>query len=839
MTSAIRTALTAEQASFKTPFGKGSYRYHVAFVFLFALVVRCVYLWVVFDESLLKWLPYNLDQIALRHLGGEPHRYPTAWGSYPVVLGFFYSLLDIVGWLELRHVATVAVNALLGALAASLVYQLAKLVVPGRPRLALALALIFALYYPALYFNALVLSENLFLPVVLAITYVCLSRRVDSRRGSVVLGLLTGTAVVIRPIFAPFLPLLLFWIWLACRWRLLQAARWAFTGFVPAVLAVIWIVSWVNHGTDTHERYGFAHNGGVNFAMAWCQTRKARYRLATGETRWFAPPVFRNRDPLSDIVTDIPFSQQGYYFRIGLACLRQNPERLFENLRHVANIWWSRFYPDLIDSRPHRVALSFWMLATIPLALAFLAYPFVFREQGWGWLFAFFLLSSLVIAVYLTNPGEERYVVPYYFALILWGMPVIVRLVERAGGRLSPISGVLVCYGLWVSFVASLLVGAVFVSGSKQFATPSNWREAESRPTVEIKRAGVLNSYELALEWLHANQRSDGGFFYRTSTRSFERLDGDSTTRQLLTSHGLANAARYFRDPALTALHRRNLEYLKSLLVETDSYSYIRGPTSWLPVNETSFAIMTLIDSPLRDQHRVTVARLGEFLLRMQNEQGRFSMSYPPTERGALGKRQDYRRQRFASGEAAFACAKIYEFLGDDRFLNCAHKAFRHYAPYVSTLDDPAFAAWHSIAYSKLYTLQRKEEYLEVIKTLTTILMDLQNSESSTKKVPGGFDAKHVWWTSAEGVFTEALGYAYRVMRTSDPGVARRLQRANELGLYNLMRAQLRHYSTPSIRGGMQSDVGKKQIQVDDVGHSLAAFNEYLTRAEASPASDP
>jgi len=33
------------------------------------------------------------------------------------------------------------------------------------------------------------------------------------------------------------------------------------------------------------------------------------------------------------------------------------------------------------------------------------------------------LLASMLLAVYAANPGEERYLVPYFFALVLYGVP--------------------------------------------------------------------------------------------------------------------------------------------------------------------------------------------------------------------------------------------------------------------------------------------------------------------------------------------------------------------------------------------------------------------------------
>jgi len=306
---------------------------------------------------------------------------------------------------------------------------------------------------------------------------------------------------------------------------------------------------------------------------------------------------------------------------------------------------------------------------------------------------------------------------------------------------------------------------------------------------------------------------------------------------QLLSSQGLAAAARYFDDASLHEAHARNLVYLRSLIRRDGAVSFIQGRGGWLPVNETAFAVMTLISSPRAEEHRALTASLGEFLLLQQREDGKFWMWHPPEENESRPEKEEWNRQRFASGEAALACVDLYEYTDDKRYLQCARKAYTYYFPRIQKKFHPSFGSWHTIAYARLYLLERDKRYLSAVRFLAEELLALQNEPrralKSSKPIPGGFDRRHTWHTSAEAVFTEALGFASRAAAASTPLFSEQLREANLLGFYNLRFLQFRHYTDPRARGGIQSESSVDEIQVDNIGHALMAFYEYATREEA------
>ena len=133
------------------------------------------------------------------------------------------------------------VQAILGALVPILTYFVALQIFTRR--VAVVAGIIMALYTTFIFFSAALMTENLYIPVLL-LTLLLLLKSEGKRPylfcslGAVVMGL----AVHIRPEFVGFLPFLLVWFYLSTRnWR--QAlARWGTVAAIVTVMVVPWSV---------------------------------------------------------------------------------------------------------------------------------------------------------------------------------------------------------------------------------------------------------------------------------------------------------------------------------------------------------------------------------------------------------------------------------------------------------------------------------------------------------------------------------------------------------------------------------------------------------------------
>jgi hypothetical protein len=201
--------------------------------------------------------------------------------------------------------------------------------------------------------------------------------------------------------------------------------------FTLSALVIVIPTAIINHHFDKHGAYSITGNGGVNIALTWCQPRRITYTLENGENFWFSPPIFQSKDPSTDIITDVAFYEQGYYINMGINCLIEHPERIITNIEHVINIFHSKFYPNFHPFSLHDELITLWKILTVPLLLGLLYFPIKYQKLRGEWLISILLLITLFIAVYAANPGEERYLVPYFFVILILGIAGLASGVNR------------------------------------------------------------------------------------------------------------------------------------------------------------------------------------------------------------------------------------------------------------------------------------------------------------------------------------------------------------------------------------------------------------------------
>ena len=114
---------------------------------------------------------------------------------------------------------------------------------------------------------------------------------------------------------------------------------------------------------------------------------------------------------------------------MAFGCIKENPERLFSNFGYIKNLWRSLFYPDFLSEHNwHNKLLEFWRILSFPLLIVlFFLFPFLHKTGRREWLLGFSLLLSLWVALYVSQPGEERYLISYYFVLLVWGIPSAIK----------------------------------------------------------------------------------------------------------------------------------------------------------------------------------------------------------------------------------------------------------------------------------------------------------------------------------------------------------------------------------------------------------------------------
>lgn len=368
----------------------------------------------------IKWLPYEYHSRAVSFLSGHPISYPDAWGSFYIILAGFYKLIDGLGFSSTRITIFALFQAILGCLSVYIFFLLAKKLFSQK--IAVFGSIIFALYYPLIYLHTLILSESVYTFLLLLFAYTVIRDKFKAKH-HILIGLLAGLLVITRPIFLAFIPFFALWY----IFRIFGKRKKDLYLMILALLIFIEIIfstAIINYIIGKQKQFSFGGNMAVNMVMNWCKIKKLQYRLTTGEKHWFSPPAYWNSPNLKERTTNISFYDQKYYLQTAFNCLSQNPKYLVENFGNIIRLYNSIFYPEIYPPVWHKYFISFWKGISVVFTLLFFIFPLLFskKEKKYYWFF-FFLLISLYLAVYAANPGEERYLVPYFFILVLYAIP--------------------------------------------------------------------------------------------------------------------------------------------------------------------------------------------------------------------------------------------------------------------------------------------------------------------------------------------------------------------------------------------------------------------------------
>lgn len=292
-----------------------------------------------------------------------------------------------------------AVQSLLGAVAVMLMAAIARRAAGDRA--AAIAAWLAALYPPLAWISGYVLSEALYLPLILAC--VLWLDRANTATRAALAGLLVGAAVLVRPgtlVFAPLAAL-----WMVRRGSMLRGAAFA--------LAVgLVVLPWTVRNLRTHGRLVLvASEGGVTF---WT----GNHPLARGEGDLAANPDLKRaeiafRQGHSELG---PEALEPLYYQDALRQIRAHPGSWAVLLLKKA------FYTFVPIGPSYTLHSARYLLATVapyamlvPLAIAGLV---VIARRGQPPHFLYLLAASVVLTSLIFFP-QERFRIPVIDPLVV------------------------------------------------------------------------------------------------------------------------------------------------------------------------------------------------------------------------------------------------------------------------------------------------------------------------------------------------------------------------------------------------------------------------------------
>lgn len=314
--------------------------------------------------------------------------------------------------------------------------------------------LLYAFGFPALYFNAFLLAENLGAPLLVMAIAALICHR--NWAGITAAACLFATAVIVRPAMGPY-----GLAFVAClfarqgfnRRFIAQAALFSVL-FFALIATASQEVARISHGRVT----GLSANGGLDFFLA--NTDYHRIELNYNGWHFFVIVPAQSWTPENGVFyTSVPFYEQGYYFRLGWEALKHDPMRMVRNIGEIEHLFFADMLPSRDDAPGFTTLRPIWdwmkLVMCLTAGLLVLRRGSLGARAPTGALLGTLIVTTMVVSVIFT--GEPRYTYSIIFAFYLLSLKQLELLLHDARRWLKPLLGYLLLLGASGSAVAGVV----------------------------------------------------------------------------------------------------------------------------------------------------------------------------------------------------------------------------------------------------------------------------------------------------------------------------------------------------------------------------------------------
>lgn len=374
------------------------------------------------------------------------------------------------------------------------------------------------------------------------------------------------------------------------------------------------------------------------------------------------------------------------------------------------------------------------------------------------------------------------------------------------------------------------------VGNSSEYTVLERGTQFISEPITALlltERLGLIR------EWALKNQRANGSLPYLYHPSSGAYPEGSNVIREMITVQGLYELAQSMHDDALKSAALKAERYVmqRSYRIDTSgTFAYMVEEGGDVKLGASALAVLALrapkdvIETLSREEYL-----LGEFLLRMQREDGSFQTFL----HDEVGNEND----RFYSGEALTALATLSLSSNDVRYIEALGRSFPYYQSLIVGDFYPQYAPWHMQAYTIAYQQTRDERYADFVYMLADRLIETMLEEDAVARADElgrFFNPTHSEWgpphSSSTGIYTEGLTYAYELARLKGDSVRMaRYREAIFAGSRSLLHTQ---WTTASayyleyperVIGAFKRTITDNRHRLDQVGHAVNALVRVQT----------
>jgi len=255
-------------------------------------------------------------------------------------------------------------------------------------------------------------------------------------------------------------------------------------------------------------------------------------------------------------------------------------------------------------------------------------------------------------------------------------------------------------------------------------------------------------------EWFLNNQNEN--FLYYTYYPFIDEYDeSQHSMREMGALWSIAKLNKFLDDERYEALANKGFAYFEKYFEysKDGDFIYVNITPTKIKLGYNAFAILSLIelDHPNKEEF---LDKLAEGILSLQQANGSLRTFFYSVR--ATGK--DY-----YPGEALLSLMALYEYTGNQKYLEAVQKAFPYYVNYFEENPNTAFVPWQTRAYYKLFKATGDPEVRDFIFKMNDYML----REYKPKAKCSNYELNGI----VTAVHAEAVNMAYDLARAKNDKV--------------------------------------------------------------------
>ncbi len=374
---------------------------------------------------------------------------------FPIYLSNLFKVISFLNLYDYKLEIVLFLNIIYSTVSVYFFYLISTYILKNT-HYSLIVTALYAFNYIVIYFNSLVLTENVALPMFIISVYLLFAYS-ESRLITFLNGVFFGLAVAIRLAFGIIaLPFFLYVV-LAKKFSVNSLFRGIL--FALGFFIVIFFVAVENNHVSQGKYKGLSPHGAVNFLIAQCKAptfisnyKGYVYSLSDG---YFS--LEKDLVKQEKIETDHPIYDQKYFYQLGIDCIKKDPSTLIGNFIHLRALIFRDLHPSFLDAKGFNYFWHLTQYTVFFMVLSLGMFYYLFKGSSEAiisnkpLLFIISVLACTVFMAYFFLPAS-RYFVPVYFILYLLFFTIISHIKDYKQQFINYIRTLVLVYFIYLFF---------------------------------------------------------------------------------------------------------------------------------------------------------------------------------------------------------------------------------------------------------------------------------------------------------------------------------------------------------------------------------------------------